>query len=318
MFNISIILCTYNSSDFIQPVLAGIAQQKTSNELELIVVDNNSTDQTAERVYEIWNNLGNPFVMTIISEPKQGQLHARKAGVLKARYPILCFCDDDNILPMNYLNEGLLIFANHENVGVLGGLGIPIFETKKPEWFDKFSLYYAVGEQFDRDGDITNKKGWVYGAASIYKTEILQRIMKKGGFICFGRTGQNQSSGDDIELCYRMILEGAKIFYASNLKFFHRISGKKLNLDYLIRLKIAGSLNSFLLDGLAYQAGARQGWYNKRYKRSWIFRAARTITNLKIFLKEKEIPLKFKIQIYVLRIIAILRLNRNYDKSFFK
>jgi glycosyltransferase involved in cell wall biosynthesis len=97
--NVSIIICCYNSESRISSTLEHIAKQKIENlQLEVILVDNNSNDNTAKVAIEVWSKLGNPFSLSILKEPTPGLSYARKKGVSSANGEIIIFCDDDKIL----------------------------------------------------------------------------------------------------------------------------------------------------------------------------------------------------------------------------
>src|SRR4051794_7116729 len=97
---ISIIICCYNSSKRLPATLKHIAQQKMRSNIlwEVIVVDNNSADDTKEVAVREWRkyNLSVPF--KVVTEQKQGLIHAREKGYAEAAYQLLLFCDDDNWL----------------------------------------------------------------------------------------------------------------------------------------------------------------------------------------------------------------------------
>src|SRR5688572_4707126 len=103
----SIIICCHNSSKKLPHTLMGIATQNVSNLVcELILVDNNSTDDTAAIASEIWRQLGHPFPLMIANENRPGLIYARKAGINLASNEIILFCDDDNWLPQDYASKG--------------------------------------------------------------------------------------------------------------------------------------------------------------------------------------------------------------------
>ncbi|SPA57232.1 glycosyltransferase family 2 protein [Cupriavidus taiwanensis] len=83
---VSVVLPIYNESDCIEKVLASLINQKTHNGLithqsyELIVVDNNSTDDTVQKVERLKSE--NPTIdINIIPEAVQGVSSARKRGM---------------------------------------------------------------------------------------------------------------------------------------------------------------------------------------------------------------------------------------------
>lgn len=98
---ISVVIPAYNEAQVIEKTLASLTSQDFSGEFEVIVVDNNSTDNTAEVVRQFQHKLN----LKIIQEPQQGRGAARAAGFAKAQGDIICSTDADTILPSNWLTE---------------------------------------------------------------------------------------------------------------------------------------------------------------------------------------------------------------------
>lgn len=119
---ISIIVCCYNSETRIEKTLRCLAiQEGLINQKEIILVDNNSTDNTKEKARKIWNELKNPYPLKIITQQNQGLSHARTKGVLDSKYSFGIFCDDDNLLTPNYCEIIFKNFVENHSLGVIGG-----------------------------------------------------------------------------------------------------------------------------------------------------------------------------------------------------
>lgn len=94
---VSIVIPAHNEEHHLRACLDAIAIQ-SERPFEVIVVDNNSTDQTAHIADEY------PFVR-LVREAKQGRVHARSTGFDKARGDILGRIDADIILPQNWVEH---------------------------------------------------------------------------------------------------------------------------------------------------------------------------------------------------------------------
>jgi glycosyltransferase involved in cell wall biosynthesis len=101
---VSIVIPVYNEADNLAACLESIAQQ-TARPLEVIVVDNNSNDATAQIAARY------PFV-TLLHEPKQGVVHARNRGFNAARGEIIGRIDADSRLAPNWVSEVTNAFRN--------------------------------------------------------------------------------------------------------------------------------------------------------------------------------------------------------------
>ena len=246
-FGISIVICTYNGSERIGATLQALFAQQFKNPniypWEIIIIDNASTDSTYDLCKKIIKSSGFKGQIRIEIEPNAGLNFARLCGLGLAQYDWMLFCDDDNHLSSDYLEQAYKLLHNNSAIGVLGGCGIPFFEIEKPNWFDDYSHSFAVGEQSNKEGKIDRYPAAVYGAGSLYRRAPLHKIFNSGfSAIMSDRTGTKLSSSGDIEWCWLLQLAGYEIWYSSQLTFIHVLPAERLNWDYYLKLKKGISL----------------------------------------------------------------------------
>lgn len=111
---VSIVLPAYNESDYLRECLTAISRQ-TVRPYEVIVVDNNSTDDTVAVARQF------SFVQ-IINEPKQGVLYARTTGFNAARGDIIGRIDCDTIIPPNWVQTVRELFADTDAAALSGAM----------------------------------------------------------------------------------------------------------------------------------------------------------------------------------------------------
>ncbi len=101
---VSLILCTRNRLASLEQTLASVARLVVPESLraELLVVDNGSTDGTAERV--VATRLEN-MPVRLVQAPEPGLARARNAGLRAARGEVLLFTDDDVRLPESWIGD---------------------------------------------------------------------------------------------------------------------------------------------------------------------------------------------------------------------
>ncbi|MFC3880921.1 glycosyltransferase [Algoriphagus namhaensis] len=249
---ISVIICTYNGDSRINKALQSIISQNTTYNFELIVVNNNSNDRTED---EVMTTLAESTIdWTLVKESTPGLSFARWRGIEEAKFELILFCDDDNILDKNYLEIGGSILFADQSIGILGGNGNPVFQNDKPDWFDDFSNSYAVGSLGKKSGKQV-KGSYHYGASCFFRRNALLELRKRGfNSILSDRTGTILSSGGDVELCYAVQLLGYNLAFDTRLFFDHFIESHRLEWDYYLRLKrgIASSfplLEAYKVDG---------------------------------------------------------------------
>ncbi len=126
----SVIIATYNRADELPRTLESLKELKADEPWEVIVVDNNSSDNTREVVEGVKSF---PVPLRYIFEKEQGRSAALNAGIRAARGEILAVTDDDVRVDPNWLinSERALRDLNCDYVG---GKALPIWSGKRPDW----------------------------------------------------------------------------------------------------------------------------------------------------------------------------------------
>ncbi|MCF8275958.1 MAG: glycosyltransferase [Flavobacteriales bacterium] len=235
---ISVIICCYNSENRITPTLEHLFLQKIEFELrwEIIVVDNNCTDNTNELATSLLTSTSHvPF--KIVSQPIPGLMNAREMGIEYATFNFLLFVDDDNSLCNNYVGSIFTALSTNPSYGMIGGKGIPVIEGKTPDWFPELSYCFAVGDQGVPDNQNIIETELLYGAGMALRYEAIAKI-KNAGFqsMLVGRKGASLSSGEDNEIAWALKMAGYKIGYISSLTFNHHLPQGRLNWAYMKKL----------------------------------------------------------------------------------
>jgi len=244
----SVIICCYNSSSRLPDTLKYLAVQKVSAlvQWEVIVVDNASTDNTAEIARLEWERNGAPVPIRIVEQPIPGQSAARDKGYEVSSYEYLLYVDDDNWLAPDYISIAYDIMHQNKNIGILGGQCTAAFEQTPPAWFEAKQLMYAVGKQGAKGGPIISLRHYLFGAASIIRKSAWTRLRENNfRFLTVGRSGGKLSGGDDMELNKAFLMLGYTLWYDERLRFVHFMSAGRLNWDYLVRIG-QGSASSFI------------------------------------------------------------------------
>jgi glycosyltransferase involved in cell wall biosynthesis len=278
---ITIAVCTFNGSQRLPRVLEALAAQRTSGPgfLEVVVVDNASTDGTAMVAARSWQ--GPRESLRIVREPQQGVSYARVRALSEARGRVVGFVDDDNIPAPHWAQRAVEVMDERPNVGACGGLNEAELETPEPPWFSRFARLYAVGQQGDRAGDVTDARGFLWGAGLCLRRGAWEQLRAAGfSFLTPSRRGVQLLAGDDTELCLALRLAGWRLWYEPDLKIRHRIGETRLSWRYLCLLSRGDGASSAFLDPYHFVLFRPADGIRRRLSQQWWWRTLATVRNL--------------------------------------
>jgi len=219
--NISIILCTYNRDKVLANALRSIARSSmpVSIEWEVLVVDNNSNDQTRKIVGEFSTRYPNRF--RYLFEPQAGKSYALNTGIQEARGDILVFTDDDVTVRATWLQNLTAQLAGKNWVGA-GGRTFPEKEFTAPQWMDREDEnVLAPLAVFDLGNDACDLRESPYGNNMAFRKEVFE---KYGGF----QTDLGPRPGcvirnEDTEFGGRLLAAGERLRYEPSAVVYHAV-----------------------------------------------------------------------------------------------
>ena len=227
---ISLVICTYNRCRYLPEALESIRKQNLPAEkFELIIVDNNSTDDTAAIVKEFISQ--HPAMnLHYCFEANKGLSFARNRGIQEAKAPIVNYVDDDAILSEGYLEAMISFFANHPNASGAGGKVIPKYEEgREPAWMSKYLNGFIGKINFGEEVQLFSKEmKYPVGCNMAYKKAILE---KAGGF-----NNALQFRSDDKYIFYQVKKYTDQIYYVPNAWLYHYIDAHRLEMGNFKKL----------------------------------------------------------------------------------
>jgi glycosyltransferase involved in cell wall biosynthesis len=129
----SVVMCTYNRCDILVGAIESVLDQSAdAPAYELIVVDNNSSDDTRSVVQRFIDNGASR--LRYIFEGRQGLSHARNAGIAAANGEILAFTDDDIRASPDWIAGIARAFDEHPEIDLIGGKVLPRWNNTPPPW----------------------------------------------------------------------------------------------------------------------------------------------------------------------------------------
>ncbi len=218
----SIVIASYNRARLLGETLDNLQQQRVlesckNGRCELVIIDNNSTDDTSSVAESYAARLDNTKVYF---EPRQGLSHARNKGVEVAAGKIVVFLDDDVEVAEDWLVQLLKPFDD-PHVGVVGGKVLPFGSATLPDWLPR--EYAFLASVFDPSNEPCSLEK-VMGANFAVRRSVLDQV---GVFDPrLGRKGSKLLGGEEVELFKRITDVGHCVWYTPHSIVWHKIADK--------------------------------------------------------------------------------------------
>jgi glycosyltransferase involved in cell wall biosynthesis len=230
---ISVILCTYNRAQTLIKALESVAAQTLSEsaEWEVLVVDNNSRDQTRE-VVEDFCRRHRQF--RYVFEPNQGLSYARNSGVREARGDVIAFVDDDVTVEPGWLDNLTAPLRTGEWAGS-GGTTTPPGTFTPPRWLAPHGPYNMLGvlcAYFYLGNKACELDEAPYGTNMAFRKQMFE---KYGEFRTdLDRCGGNTMSNGDTEFGRRLMKAGEHLRYEPSAVVRHPVPENRITKKYFL------------------------------------------------------------------------------------
>ena len=235
MLELSLVIATYNRAEQLMTTLSSVAAQSKASALwECIIVDNNSSDDTKQRVESFIAE--HPRLNLIYHfESKQGLSHARNAGIERAKGNIIAFIDDDERITPDFVGAYISLFEKHPTAMAAGGKIIAEYPTGRPAWMSHYTERPIANPMDFGDYIRTFPKGRIPGGGNMaMRRELFERV---GLFnTTLGRTGKSLIGGEESDLFERIAEAGMESLYTPRAVMYHIIPAEKLTDSYFERL----------------------------------------------------------------------------------
>lgn len=229
---LSVIIVNWNTSEMLKNCLYSIEETKGNIDLEIIVVDNASSDGSREMINDQF-----PTVRLINSGGNIGFARANNLAIPYAKAPLVFFLNPDTVVKSNAIR--LMIDFLTVNVSVAGigckikdlkgkvqNLGLQWFPTPFTEFVDILlvsektinKIRNLVPFKDPKKSDYVSK---LYGACLMVRKDVLDQI----GYF----DERFFMYGEDVDLCMRIVKKGWKLYYLSEAEIIHLSGGSSKN-----------------------------------------------------------------------------------------
>ena len=263
--SISAIICTHNREQYLEAAIDSLLAQ-TLTDIEVIVVDNASTDATAEIVQQRLSDTRVQYVY----EPTLGLSSARNTGAKMATGDILAYLDDDAVASPQWLASLLAVYQTNDKVAIAGGkvtLLWPPGVINPPAWLSDDLASglgaYDLGDQvqYIKSPNLT-PRGLNY---SLRKT-FLDAV---GGFdVNLGRVGKNLLSNEELHMTQLALKQGWHVVYVPDALAAHNVSPARLKPGWFLSRSWWQGISECYREQVSGRAGLAQlRWGGERLVR---------------------------------------------------
>lgn len=233
----TVVIPTYNGAKRIGAVLDRLRYQISTSAIawEIIVVDNNSADTTADVIRHYQQHWPISIPLRYEFEPQQGAGYARQRGIKAANSPLVGYLDDDNLPWPNWVRAAYHFGQQHPEVGVYGSRIRGKFTTDPPANFERIAAFLALTNRGSRSipydpaakilppgaGLVVRRQAWLDNVPE-------ERVLAEK----FG----SREAGEDLEAVLRIQQAGWSVWYNAKMWMHHEIPDGRLTYDYLTTL----------------------------------------------------------------------------------
>ncbi|MFA7626010.1 MAG: glycosyltransferase [Candidatus Kapaibacterium sp.] len=239
----SVIILTYNSSATIEKCLSSVKKHLRIGD-EVIIVDNNSKDDSVSKIKKLIE--GDERCMFIRNEKNLGYSAGINVGIRLSRNPLIVMLNPDTIVTNNWLDKLSNCFID-ENIAAAGPL------SNSVAGWQKIDLYVKEKFDFSNYDDISNYLSTI-NAGKYKETKLLIGFclaVRKSFIDKFGGLDEQLFLGnDDLELCWRISVNGARMLIATDLFIYHLGQESFRNSDKNLTSRLVQESTDILYDKL--------------------------------------------------------------------
>ncbi|HBB30734.1 MAG TPA: glycosyl transferase [Cyanobacteria bacterium UBA8803] len=250
---------TYNGASRLPKVLDKLRSQTGTEQIswEVIVVDNNSTDETAQVVREYQADWSVDCPLKYCFELEQGLVFARQRAVKEARGELVGFLDDDNWPAIDWVNNAYTFGQQHPKAGAYGSKIHGKFEIEPPENLKKIIFYLAIIDRGLQPLQYKPRQNGVPpGAGLVVRRDVWRENVPSCQFFT-GRIDSCLVASEDEEALLYIHLAGWEIWYNPAMEIQHFIPAKRLEKSYFKDLMRSIGLSRYYLRMLSLQSWQR-------------------------------------------------------------
>lgn len=227
--DISVALSTYNRSAVLRNALEKLSRQETTGiEYEILVIDNNSTDETRQVIASFVERDSH---FRYIFEKRQGLSYARNAGIEAAKSDLIVFCDDDVEASPAWIQKNYEASLRFPDADYIGGRVLPIWDGPVPGWVRPTMAPFALSDFGDKPFEVSPKNPRCLVGASL---AVRRRALAKAGLFSIEtqRVKNSIGSTEDFDWQIKVWAYGGHGVYAPEIVCATEVPHDRLSKSY--------------------------------------------------------------------------------------
>lgn len=224
--DVSVIICTYNRAHNLPACVHKLWEQENAGDIhwEIVIVDNNSTDDTSQVVHDLQRQ--SPIPIRYLFESNQGLSFARNLGINETTSHYLVFIDDDIHVVSGWLRALYDTFQRYDCSAVGGRIHVES-PSLLPDWILP-SMYGFLGERDFGEGEfeMNGRDQFPFGGNMAFQRDVITKI---GLFHTgMGRKGDGKKAdelfkGEETDYFHRLAAAGGSMYYQPQALVQHLI-----------------------------------------------------------------------------------------------
>ena len=239
---------TYNGATRLPAILERLQQQTGIEEIawEVLVVDNNSQDDTAAVIAAHANQWRSNSQLRYVFEPRQGAAYARDCAVAEATSDLIGFLDDDNLPEKDWVAEAFQFGSEHPEIGAFGGNIFPLLDETPPDYFGQVSYLLAVDDRGSTAYQYPRSFNRIVpiGPGLVIRKQAWQECVPVRRCLRGRNINQRFAAGsaEDIESISYIHTSKWEVWHNPALKVWHHIPARRWEREYLLKIAIGSGL----------------------------------------------------------------------------
>ena len=240
--SVTVCICTFNRCKRLKPLITELRKQISPIPFDILIINNNSTDQTEEVLKKLIEEEGIP--LRYVTESQQGISYARNRAISECLdKDFMLFMDDDEMPVQGLINAAIDALMN-ENADCAGGrVEVCFDEIVRPRWLSDSLMGFLAETDYGTQAlwiSDTSKPLWTANIA--YNMAIYRNNPSLRFDLRYNRKGEGVGGGEDVIMFDQLVDRKYRIRYRPDMIVKHHIDSWKIKRSYFLKLHFVAGI----------------------------------------------------------------------------